>query len=45
MQKFLDWLVGEFYVYGLPVQNWMLISGALLAIFSIVSWQDHHKSR
>jgi hypothetical protein len=45
MQAFLDWLVAEFYVYGVPVQNWMLIAGAMFAIFFIFSWQDHHKSR
>jgi hypothetical protein len=45
MQEFLDWLVADFYVYGLPVQHWMLIAGAMLMIFSIVSLQDHHNSR
>jgi hypothetical protein len=45
MQAFLNWLVAEFYAYGVPVQHWMLIAGAILAVFSIFSWQDHHKAR
>jgi hypothetical protein len=44
VQAFLDWLVSDFDIYGLPVQHWMLVSASMLAMFAVVIWQDHHKS-
>ena len=43
MQKFLDWLVVDFYIYGARLQHWMLLAGAMFAIFIVVSWQDHRR--
>lgn len=34
MQTFLDWLVADFDIYGLPVQHWMLVSASMLAMFA-----------
>jgi hypothetical protein len=44
MQPLMQWLVGETTVFDLPVQNWMLVLGGILAIFVLVVWQDHRKA-
>ena len=41
MQSFLDWLVVEFDVFGLPLQIWMAIILALLAMSIVVVWADY----
>lgn len=31
----LNWLVGEFHVFGLAVQNWMVVIGGGLALYLV----------
>lgn len=33
-----DWLVRHITVFGVPVQNWMLIALAIIAVSIIISW-------
>jgi hypothetical protein len=43
MQALLDWLVADLNFYGLPVQHWMLVAGAMFAIMIVVSWLDSRR--
>jgi hypothetical protein len=36
MQAFLDWLVADFYFYGMPIQHWMVVVGVMLAFIPVV---------
>jgi hypothetical protein len=36
-----DWLVGQFTVFGITGQNWMLIALAIIVVSIAISWWSH----
>jgi hypothetical protein len=42
----LDWMIGSFTLFGLPCQNWMLVFGAVFALYLAVAivLQGRHKN-
>lgn len=39
----LDWLVADFYVFGLRIQHWMPVFGIVLAILLLFVWLDDRR--
>jgi hypothetical protein len=35
---FGDWLVHQFTVWGIPLQNWMIPFGAGVALYCLILW-------
>jgi hypothetical protein len=42
MQAFLDWLVADFYVYGMPIQHGAAVVAVMLAFIPIILLRDSH---
>ena len=33
-----EWLIAEFPVFGLPVQNWMAVAAAIVLVSVLFAW-------